>query len=443
MELKRLKRWICLLLSAGFIFALYACGNTGKDKTEVRFPVFEENEFRFGAFSSPPPTQEAYTEFAETGMNYTLLDQNYGGIDTPVYDSILDYCGNANLNAIVMQLVEKDFLTDAERDAALCAKKAYAGKNFKDEPAYSQFESLAGYIEDFERDNPGKLYLNNLFPCIASAKTLGGTYEEYVQGYIEKVLNKLSGKKILMCDIYPLLTGSRGNYLMPQYLYNLETTAHYTMGTDIDVDYYYLAHGHMNYRNISSAKDIQFQFNTLMAYGVKGFWAFTYTDQGGTDFQTGNALVKKENKYGVYTTTKHEVYYYVKDAIAETKTMQEAYLHFNYKGTKAIIGKLNDVGYNDCFDLLNYNLEKLNSIESVECSQDTIIGQFEKDGVDAYMISNFTEPTQNMSDKVVITFKGKNKARIYSGGTCYDMDILQNKLSLILNSGEAAFVIAI
>ena len=123
--------------------------------------------------------------------------------------------------------------------------------------------------------------------------------------------------------------------------------------------------------------------------------------------------------------------------------MQDAYLHFDYKGTKAILGKLNDDGYNDCFDLLNYNLSELNSIKSVDCTQDTIIGQFEKDGVDAYMVSNFTEPTQDKSDKVNIYFKGKTKARIYRNGNVEEMDILQDKLSIILNSGEAAFIIAI
>ena len=438
MTSKKLIRSVCVFLSVLFLSGMFAC----KDGVS-EFPTFESKEFRFGAFSSPPPTADAYREYAETGMNYVLLDQNYGDIGSPIYDSILDYCGDNNLNAIVMQLVEKDFTVDADRDAALCAKKAYVGKNFKDEPSYSEFDRLASYIKDFERDNPGKLYVNNIFPYFASVSALGGSYEDYVKGYIDTVLNKVSGKKILMCDIYPLKPGTRGNYILPGYLYNLETTAHYTMNTDIEVDYYYQAHGHMSYRNISSIQDILFQFNTLMAYGVKGFWAFTYPDQKGVDFSWGNALVKIENKYGVFTTTKHDTYYYVKDAIAQLKTMQEAYLHFNYKGTKAIIGKLNEEGYNDCFDLLNYNLSELNSIKSVDCTQDTIIGQFEKGGVDAYMVSNFTEPTQDKSDKVNIYFKDKTKARIYRNGGFEDMDILQDKLSIVLNSGEAAFIIAI
>lgn len=438
MTIKKLTKMVCVLLSIFFLLGMFAC-----KKNVSEFPTFESKEFRFGAFSSPPPTAEAYREYAETGMNYVLLDQNYGGITSPIYDSILDYCGDNNLNAIIMQLVEKDFEVDAERDAALCAKKAYAGKNFKDEPSYSEFDRLAGYIEDFERDNPGKIYVNNLYPYFTATSSLGGTYENYVKGYIDTVLNKVSGKKILMCDIYPLKPGARGNYIMPGYLYNLETTAHYTMNTDIEVDYYYQAHGHMVYRDITSVKDVLFQFNTLMAYGVKGFWAFTYRDQRGVDFQSGHALVNVVNKYGTFTTTKHDVYYFVKDAIAQMKTLQEAYLHFDYKGTKAIIGKLNEDGYNDCFDLLNYNLSELNSIKSVDCSQDTIIGQFEKDGVDAYLVSNFTEPTQDKSDKVNIQFKGKSKARIYRNGIVEEIEILQDKLSIILNSGEAAFIIAI
>ena len=438
MTIKKLTKMFCVLLSIFFLFGMFAC-----KKNVSEFPTFESKEFRFGAFSSPPPTAEAYREYAETGMNYVLLGQNHGGIGSPIYDSILDYCGENNLNAVLMQLIEKDFEVNAERDAALCAKKAYVGKNFKDEPSYSEFERLAGYIKDFERDNPGKLYVNNIYPYIASESSLGGTYENYVKGYIDTVLNKVSGKKILMCDIYPLKSNARGNYLIPGYLYNLETTAHYTMNTDIEVDYYYLTHGHMSYRDISSVKDILFQFNTLMSYGVKGFWAFTYRNQPGVDFQSGHALVKVENKNGVWTTTKNDTYYYVKDAISQLKTMQDAYLHFDYKGTKAILGKLNDDGYNDCFDLLNYNLSELNSIKSVDCTQDTIIGQFEKDGVDAYMVSNFTEPTQDKSDKVNIYFKGKTKARIYRNGNVEEMDILQDKLSIILNSGEAAFIIAI
>lgn len=413
-----------------------------KDGKTAEFPEYEEQTRRLGVFSSPAPTQAAYAECAEAGFNHVLIDQNYGWMGSEVYFDILEYCQNAGMKAICMNLVPDDFVPNAERDAALNSVACYAGKNFVDEPSYDRFEEIAGYIRDFEANNPGKLFLNNLFPF--HSENLGvDTFEEYVQGYIDIVLSKVTGKKILMCDIYPLLYSGRGNYIRNGYLYNLETIANLTKGTDIEVDYYYQTHGHANCRDIASVADVRFQYNCLMAYGVKGFWAFTYPNQGGVDFLDGHGLVKNELVNGVWETTKNDTYFYVQQANQEVLAMDDAYLHFDYQGTAALIGTANEGGYNENFELLNTPLQKIDGIKKAEATRDTLIGVFEKDGVNAYMVTNFTEPSSSLGDTVELTFaNGLTKVQIWLNGVMTEKPILEHKIRLQLKGGEGAFIVA-
>lgn len=432
-------RIVSLLLVCVFCFSLLiGCDN--RKNANVVFPDYQEQSFRFGVFSSPAPTQEAYNECAEAGFNCVLIDQNYGSMSSPIYREIMQYCYNAGMDSVLMNLVAADFETDSERDADLCSRNGYIGKNFIDEPTYDQIDTIASYIEDFERDNPDKLFLNNLLPYYSSDTSVyGDSYEGYVEKYVNTVLKKLSGQKILMCDIYPYTSTSRGDSLIPGYLYNLETLAHYVEGTDIKTEYYFLTHGLTYCRDMSSERDISFQLNTYLAYGVTGFWAFTYPDQKA--FSDKHALVKNENKNGTWVTTKNDVYYYTQEAIRKVKTMEDAYMYFDYVGTKTFVGSLNENGYNDNFDMLNYELKELKGITDVKATQDTIIGLFEKDGLNAYLISNFTEPSYGLADKVEIELKEGSKAQVFYDGEVKEMNILNDKLVLVLNSGAAAFVV--
>lgn len=306
-----MKRKISMVLGIVLSAALLLPGCTGeKEPGEVKFPQYGTQSMELGIFSSPAPTQEAYNECAEAGFTYVLIDQNYCSIDSEGYKQIMEYCNNAGMKAIPMTFNKDNQIdfTDVE---------GYAGKFFWDEPTYNDFDTIASWIAGFEAQNgTDKLFFNNLFPFFSSA--LGcDTYEEYLQGYVDKVLSKVNGEKWLSIDIYPLCSSPRGNYIYDGYLYNLEASAQVAIANpDIIQHYYVQTHGHgfsgNGYRDLESTADIRFQYNVAMAYGVKAFAAFTYPSQGGSDFSSGHGLVNNIKIGNNWITERTPTYDYVK-----------------------------------------------------------------------------------------------------------------------------------
>lgn len=436
---KKIRDFVSIgLLVLTLIFS-FSCGNQNTEIINADFPIYGEKEIEIGVFSSPAPTQEAYDECAEAGFTYVLIDENYYSRKDSLsaYKNIMKYCANSGMKSYVMTF-QKDDLNDYND------VEGYTGKFFWDEPKISNFDEIASWIDGFEEQNgQDKVFLNNLFPYFG--KHGAANYEQYISGYIEKILNKLSGKKILQVDIYPLFEGARSRIVDTGYLYNLETTAELTKGTNIDVSYYVQTHGfgvsgNLN-RNVESVADMRFQYNCLMAYGVKQFVAFTYPNQSGADFRTGYGLVKNVRDGLGWTTERNDVYYYVKQANEELKAWDNIYLSFDYVGTKTFIGDYNADGYNDCFDMLVHEKENLNGIKEVTCTQDTIIGEFKFGNTSAFMVTNFVEPSSSKSDKVILSFEKANKVQVYLNGKMEEKMLINGKIALNLQSGEGAFIV--
>ena len=407
--------------------------------SEPEFPAYGDDQIELGIFSSPAPTQEAYDECAEAGFTFVTLDQNVYGLGTDGYMQLIEYAHNAGMESIPMT-----FNTNDQTD--FTDVPGYGGKMFWDEPSATHFDTIGSWVEDFEKQNgTDKLFFVNLFPFFSTY--LGcDTYEEYLQSYVDKVLSKVNGEKWLSIDIYPLCNNARGNYIFDGYLYNLEASAQTAISNpDILVHYYVQTHGHgymgNGYRDLDSVADIRFQYNCAMAFGVKAFSAFTYPSQSGADFGWGRGLVRNIKMGNNWTTERTPTYDYVKQANMELKEWDQVYLSFTYKGTKAVVGTLNEKGYNDNFDLLQYNKEKLRGVTDVTATQDTLIGEFTNNGTRAFMITNFVEPSSGLTDKVVMEFATGRKAQIYINGQMTEKDIVNNQLAVTLQAGEAAFVV--
>lgn len=87
-------------------------------------------------------------------------------------------------------------------------------------------------------------------------------------------------------------------------------------------------------------------------------------------------------------------------------------------------------------------MESLDKISSVTATQDTLVGQFhDKDGNKGYVVTNFSDPYDELDDKVVLNFKDVNRAIVCRGGERKVYQIENNKLELDLGAGEGAFVI--
>jgi hypothetical protein len=83
-------------------------------------------------------------------------------------------------------------------------------------------------------------------------------------------------------------------------------------------------------------------------------------------------------------------------------------------------------------------------LEKVESRYDAIVGCFEKDGQDGYMVVNYTAPDLNQSNMVTLTFPGCTTALVYTEEGTEQVDLVEGGiLRVTLDCGQAAFVIPV
>lgn len=91
--------------------------------------------------------------------------------------------------------------------------------------------------------------------------------------------------------------------------------------------------------------------------------------------------------------------------------------------------------------MLQHNKEKLKGLKAVTVTQDTLIGEFSNNGTRAFMITNFVEPSSGMTDKVILDLATGTAAQVYINGEMTVKNVVDGKLAITLEAGEAAFVV--
>ena len=122
--------------------------------------------------------------------------------------------------------------------------------------------------------------------------------------------------------------------------------------------------------------------------------------------------------------------------------MQDVYLHYRWDGVKTYEGGR---VINDMFTLVSDQLEKLEKIESVECDEDVVVGQFtDEEGSYAYMVTNASVPFDPKTANVKLTFdKEYDYAMVVKKGTRSLVELDNHVLSMAIGSGEGYFVVPV
>ena len=129
---------------------------------------------------------------------------------------------------------------------------------------------------------------------------------------------------------------------------------------------------------------------------------------------------------------------------AELQSLADAILNFDWVGTRVYRGTSSQDSYNEtAFNMISGKvLSSFRFIADVNCTYDTIISEMKDSDVNkGYMIVNYSEPSQNLTDKVDLVFEARiRKAIIYHNGVKTVVDVKNNALALNLAAGEGAFV---
>ena len=435
------KSAVALILAGLTAISLTGCN---KNPSEEAYPEYEDNQYMWiGGWDPPINTEADYKMAAEMGLTHMYIDGVMAKRGTKEFTDQLVNCEKAGLKAIVGQDVSLDNQDNVPMD-----ETDYSGFpavdmiNVWDEPYINNFPEVARRVERLNQIYDGKdvsLYINTT-PFFAQSASVLTDAKTYLDAFCKDVLSKVNGRKILSTDIYPLLETRDGYYIDTGWLNKMSFFADYAKKYDYEFHMFIQSYSEAGkQREITSKAEFLYQIYTDMCFGINGYSWFTYR-KSFLNFGGGcveNDVSCKPTKY----------YQMAKEANEEISAFDHVYLSFDWDGVKSYNGTLNtadDPEYiNNCFSIYN-ELEKIECAKSISATQDTLVGQFkDKDGNPALMVTNFTDPIDQMKDEVSFEFNSANRAVVYRGGVRKIYEVKDNKLVLKLAPGEGVFVIPV
>lgn len=435
---------ISLLMMIVLVFSFIGCGK------KVEEPKYESDErFRFFAYLAPIPGNSEFGN-KEDYINET----QYGYIrDGGFTDAIAMYERNDDDAMRALAAAEATGVNYYVRNNTLYGSSARPIEDlsildtmfdrYKDEPAFvgnygddeapaTKFPYLKTVKDKYEEILPDKDLLINLLPTYATTAQLGAdSYEEYIQTYID-----VMDPDYVMYDHYPLLKGAndKESSIREDFLRNLEVVAYLTSNAGIDFYNFIQVGAHMSYRD-TDLSDLRFQIYSSMAYGSKGISYFTYWSPYDTYAYFGETIISKEGE-------RTRRYYEAQQVNNEVHAFEETYLNFEWQGTMTFLG--NEMYDNPRFLILEHTLESHPRIKSVETDQDLIIGTFkDKDGNDAFMIVNNSDPFYKQTANVTIEFNDANNLLMYRFGEKIFTGMKNSAFTFELQPGEGRFVVPV
>lgn len=495
-----------MLLSLSTIFSMVGCGAASKGKEPDINPVkgtptYEDNvQIERGAYSMPAKANYAYPDAVNGGLdaskaNYAsnineqeFKDYKDAGFTFMLTEYNADWTANQDFTEsdlyTTMQLAEKvgipimvhtspleqytstnDFRISAENKeylqklvSTLSTYKMFKGFSFKDEPKVEYAQTFKAYQDYLLTLKPDLKFFVSFLPMYGAPhvsvtfNSAGTKLRENYTNYVDAFLDSTG---TFTYDYYPLrVDGTRNlNYLMDGWYENLDlvaTQAKKKGNLPIGITIQSSSYGQPGQkgaadqsRTVSTKADIGFQLYSALAYGVKEIGYFTYwlhwgsPDKSAEIFYDAMVMPPEENGGpGVKT----DCYYAVQAMNNEIDKFDHVLMNFDWQGTMAVAPKgktksvlLSRVG--------KYTNER---VKEVSVSEETIIGCLkDKKGYDGYMIVNSTEPSENKTDEVTISFYKATKALAYINGEEQTITLKDGSYTFKLGAGEGVFVIPI
>ena len=427
---------ISFALTTIILFGSVGCT---KPQEEKKFPEYaDDREVMIGGWDSPRNTLEDIQMAKDMGLTHMFLDQVFAGRGTEAYKEALRLYEEVGLNVIVQSLNSGRNENQAPDDTDYSLYPAVDYINYWDEPFYSSIDRVSEMVTaHVAKYGTSVGAFGNLFPSTVTSAFENHTYKEYVKKWADLVLKQLpEDNRWISVDIYPLEERNGENFIRSNWLSTIETAALQAKESSAKTHFFIQSTKHYNYRAVDE-DDIRFQFYVYMAFGVQGFSYFTYTDSIFTDMD--HACVARNESCKPYDT------YYMAQAVNnEIRSFDHVYLNYEWQGTLPILGKNNTDGYNLNFDGLSSPLEALDVANRWDATEDALVGVFkDADGNDGLIVTNFTDPSRNISNLVRFDFKNVSKVRVYRGGIAYDYEVENNRFDLELAPGEGIFMILV
>lgn len=384
-------------------------------------------------------------DFTDAGMNILHLTgkniwkYNFSEDSCNEYTELMDYLNSKGVQSTVfgynaVNIENNDLLTNMPD---FTASNGFYSLLAWDEPETKSMTRLGLIANKFESIyGKNATFYINLLPSYASIFSTGG-YDEYFEAYGDIVLSKLSGKKIISVDSYPLKDDKS---IMQNYLYDLAMIRHYSNVYDAEAHIAMQCCTTGGLKNRAPAKsELSMMANTALALGMESLSWYTYSDHQ-----------EEGEKQPVSPTandgTKREVYNSLKQVNANINSFGYVYKCFEWKGVlldgTSQAGAMSLIKRNRQLSKLVYLANETGTLSSITADNDYVIGYMkDKNNNDGFMIANYGSLKDNHSLKLTLDFGDNNKAQIYKNGEMQIATLNSGVLELSFDYGEGAFVI--
>lgn len=366
----------------------------------------------------------------------------------------------------------KAFATEADLDAKIKTymspyvnHPAFYGVMLLDEPVYTKLAAQGDVYRAIKRCYPNVYIQCNLHPSVGEG--IGSKYppiddhqdlvEEYkAKGYDDYYAQRFAayelyltmfldytGADYIMYDHYPI----KESGLYASYIGSMQTAAN--VAAKRGVKFYFASQtmtmqesAESTYDYKLTEEDLRWLNNMQLGLGVKQFAYFTYfTKQAASAeqrFNDGGSFITNNGE-------KTDIYYYMREIMAENQAFANTILSFDYKTSAAYIANGTGYGITNAQSCIQGSLAKVQSVD-VNTESALVSELYDKRGDRyMYMIQNITNPayqTAGTLQTVKLTFNEDYEyAIVWKNGEKSIVKLENNTYVVKQNAGEAVYVI--
>lgn len=337
--------------------------------------------------------------------------------------------------------------------------EAFYGVSLVDEAYYTQFDAMGQVYQAVNAAKEGAFCNMNLNPMsydkramerynaesaaqVAAGKTsftaaeMEAAYCDYLELYYQKV-GKYCG--YIGYDNYPMLSNASNNLFYP-HIRNAQLVAEYCAKYGMRFGHVYQTCEYSSRRG-PDAKDIEWQFNLGLAFGVKDHSYYTYypvlnsSDLPSEDYTIVN---RKGEPNETYTT--------IQKLHQNARVTAKALAHFEYRDMQYYTKGTVDSSMRNALSIVENNGKFDEKLENVAISQSgvALVSELydEEKGWFGYFVMNATNPYGSVATQTVtLTFSGYRNVQIYQDGVVRNVALENGRISLTLAEAAGAFVI--
>lgn len=456
--------------TSGREFPIYGYSPPPQGEWWIDDQVFVTEDFR---------TVEKYREYKDCGFNVLFMQgtASYNGEDWETCDAkrCMERAVEAGLDKIILvdqrifnlSLIEggiigegKQFANEEELDDFIrnCIKtyrhqEGFYGIQLRDEPFYPYLKTVGQLFRSIRRVDESIFVHCNLNPLHGSltysicvpGKSLVDTYENYLATFLEE-----TGTNHLMMDTYPFVHSPDKSHIARHYFAGLECVARvckkYGVEMHIVMQSFAMDIRTRHYHRMPNEREMQFQKNVLLSFGVKQFSYFTYwTKQmnrtNGEMFIDGKALMTRNGE-------KTKTWYHVQKVNRELQKLAPMMWNFEYC-TNAFFVKIPFCTSPTYLEIIRGG--ELSQVTNVDTDKDVVLvtelydkkkKQYMYCAVNTTDLQRYKKKYKNEKQNTVLTFnENYNVADVYQNGKWKTVALENGKLTVSLYSYDGIIIL--